>query len=73
MCFKDEPYSVVFTEFSNRYYKKTLGKRYKTSWKVTEKAIINTLERLFGISKTDKFKTIKKSQSSDFFICKMLP
>lgn len=70
MSFSEDYYQVSFTPFAERYYKKTLEKRYKSHWLVTEKAIYEALARLAGLSKTDKFETIMCSNGADFYICK---
>lgn len=58
MFIKDVDFHVTFSDFSEKHYKKRFHKKYKTEWKITEKAIIESLKRLYRLKDTNRLDCI---------------
>jgi len=49
-CFFNQKYSVIFSDFSNKKYKKEFLRKYgRRIWKATEDSIVESLERIANI------------------------
>ncbi|MEN8219844.1 MAG: hypothetical protein ABFS56_26545 [Pseudomonadota bacterium] len=59
MFIKDIDFHVSFSDFSEKHYKKRFKKKYTKEWEITEKAIIESLKRVFRLKDTDRLDCIK--------------
>ncbi|KHD07095.1 hypothetical protein PN36_09555 [Candidatus Thiomargarita nelsonii] len=59
MFIKDIDFHVSFSEFSEKHYKKRFKKKYTKEWEITEKAIIESLKRVYRLKDTDRLDCIK--------------
>jgi len=47
MFIKDIDFHVVFSDFFQKHYLKRFKKKYTKEWEITEKAIIESLKRIY--------------------------
>ena len=59
MFIKDIDFQVSFSKFSEKHYKKKFQKKYKNEWEITERAIIESLKRVFRLKDTNLLDCIK--------------
>ncbi len=59
MFIKDIDFQVSFSDFSEKHYKKRFQKKYNKEWKITEKAIIESLKRVYRLKETNRLDCIK--------------
>ncbi|RKZ43725.1 MAG: hypothetical protein DRR16_27770 [Candidatus Parabeggiatoa sp. nov. 3] len=59
MFIKDIDFQVSFSDFSEKHYKKRFQKKYTKEWAITEKAIIESLKRVYRLKDTDRLDCIK--------------
>jgi len=60
MFIKDVDFNVNFSDFSEKHFKKKFQKKYPAKvWEITEKAIIESLKRIYRLKDTDRLDCIK--------------
>ncbi len=59
MFIKDIDFQVSFSDFSEKHYKKRFKKKYPKEWEITEKAIIESLKRVYRLKETNRLDCIK--------------
>jgi hypothetical protein len=60
MFIKDIDFKVNFSDFSEKHFKKKFQKKYPAKvWEITEKAIIESLKRIYRLKDTDRLDCIK--------------
>lgn len=64
--FIERKYSVIFDEYSKKCFIKDFQKKHKGNWPVTERSIIESLERIANLSKTEHLDVICRSNKETF-------
>jgi len=65
--FFDQKYTVSFSDFCVKKHKKYFLRKYKKLWDKTEESIINSLERLVNLEKTDVLDVICDTNTKKIF------
>ena len=66
--FIDVKYSVIFDDYTARYYIRDFERKYKERWDVTRKSIEETLERIARLSGTNTIDVICPSNKDTFLV-----
>lgn len=67
MFIKDIDFNVSFSEYSKKHYQNKFKKKYTKGWEITEKAIIESLKRVYRLKDTDRLDCIKFCDSYGLF------